>query len=224
MTKVDARDRPEDSSPEERNTALDLMLGERKVGWISGDRIGFVGFGDHVQAVQGAWIAHRTLMRRIAGGSGAALVPASPAVFALARRGAKEVILASDEPIAVLVRPGASRAAKSYGFEIRAPGEPDELSLRASAYRISLALRSSGIVWPAGSAQTVEVRDTRDATIDQALTSTGDVATNDTGGTNDVIDHSHQPPRRWLAPKWLGRRRASARQRDQRRLRRLRQH
>jgi hypothetical protein len=220
MTKVNARDKPQDPSPAERNTALDLMLGERRAGWIAGDRIGFVGFGDHVQAVQGAWIAHRTLMRRIAGDSGAALVPAGPIAFALEPRGAEELILANEEPIALLVRPGASRTAKSYGFEIRVPSDPDELSLRASAYRMSLALRSSGIAWPMTRASAAPA----EVTTEQAFTSIGDVATNDTGGTNDVIDHSHQPPRRWLAPRWLSRRRASTRQRDQPRVRRLRQH
>jgi hypothetical protein len=128
---------------------LDLMDGDRRYGWIAGDRVGFTGFGDHVEAVQAAWVAHRTVMQRHAGSPGAAPASYDARTFALVRYGEDEVILANETPIAVLVRPGTDGTSDpdSYGFVVRIPGDADRLAVRATAYRIYLALKSSGIPW-----------------------------------------------------------------------------
>ena len=45
---------------------MDLVHAEREVGWISRDRVGFRGFADELEAAHAAWVAHRTLARRLA--------------------------------------------------------------------------------------------------------------------------------------------------------------
>src|SRR5688572_21925667 len=92
---------------------MDLMDADHVVGWISGDTIGFRGFGDEPEATHAAWIAHRTLARRFARTHGTSLVPVDIEPLALERgdAGGADVILASNRPIATLVRPGShSRA------------------------------------------------------------------------------------------------------------------
>lgn len=149
MTTYSSRAPSSESLTARPRLELDLMDGDRRYGWIVGDRVGFTGFGDHVEAVQAAWVAHRTVMRRHAGSPGAAAASDDARTFALVRYGEDEVILANETPIAVLVRPGAEGTSDpaSYGFVVRIPGDADDLAVRATAYRIYLALKSSGIPW-----------------------------------------------------------------------------
>lgn len=189
---------------------LDLTDGDRRYGWISGDRVGFVGFGDHVEAVQAAWVAHRTLERRRARASGVEPKWGEPRSFSIERRGDDDVILAGDEAIAVLVRPGGSRGSDSFGFEIRIPGHADEISVRAMAYRIYLALRSSGTapsLRQADAPPAANEHQTRPLTSSAA--SAGDT-TSVERGRSALSGPAGQRARRALRPRW-GRRRRTAR-------------
>ena len=46
--------------------ALDLSEMDRPVRWIEDDVVGFRGFADEHEAAHAAWVAHRTLARRLA--------------------------------------------------------------------------------------------------------------------------------------------------------------
>jgi hypothetical protein len=206
---------------------LDLMDGDRRYGWIAGNRVGFVGFGDHVEAVQAAWVAHRTMMRRLARAPGAARMSDDVRAFALVRYGGDEVILANETPIAVLVRPDTdgTSASDSYGFVIRIPDSADDITVRATAYRIYLALRSSGIPWTLRRANVVPAAPAQDApsTIaEHFVARMGDASTTDNGGRSDDIDQSRRRARRFLPPHWGKRRREGTEERAERRVRRLR--
>jgi len=129
---------------------MDLMDADRVVGWISGDTIGFRGFQDETEATHAAWVAHRTLARRLARTHGTRLVPIDIEPLALKRSdaGDTDVILASNRPIGTLVRPARdSRAGDSFGFEIAVPSPMPEFQLRGVAYLIYRTLRKSGVRW-----------------------------------------------------------------------------
>jgi hypothetical protein len=129
---------------------IDLVDADRVVGWIIGDTIGFRGFADETEATHAAWVAHRTLARRLARTHGTRLVPIDIEPLALERSNAgdPDVILASNRPIAALVRPSHdSRAADSFAFEIAVPSPLTELELRGVAYLMYRTLRKSGVRW-----------------------------------------------------------------------------
>ena len=206
---------------------LDLMDDDRRYGWISGDRVGFIGFGDHVAAVQAAWVAHRTSMQRAARAHGTAPVSDAPVTFALAPHGEDEAILANDERIAVLVRPAIDSPTdpESFGFEIRIPLPADEISVRATAYRIYRALKSSGVAWSlrrTSVASAAQKQEGQAAIGDHSAAAAGDDTTTEDVGRSDDSDHSRQRARRFLPPRWRRRRRASTKERVERRIGRLR--
>jgi hypothetical protein len=129
---------------------LDLVDAERVVGWIAGDRIGFRGFLDETEATHAAWVAHRTLARRLARTHGTRLVPVDIEPLALERSdaGENDVILASHRAIAALFRPDSEgRVGQSFGFELTVPSPMTELQLRGVAYLIYRTLRKSGVRW-----------------------------------------------------------------------------
>jgi hypothetical protein len=128
---------------------LDLMGGERRVGWIAGDAVGFRGFADETEAAHAAWVSYRALARRLARSHGTRPVPIDTEPLALRRQGDEELILASGRPIATLVRPGpeSRSGADSFGFEIRVPAPADELRVRAMGHLMYRTLRKSGLRW-----------------------------------------------------------------------------
>lgn len=129
---------------------FDLVDAGRAVGWIAGDTIGFRGFNDETEATHAAWIAHRTLARRIARSHGMRLVPIDIEPLSLRRSddGTTDVILASNRPIATLIRPESHpRAADSFGFELTVPSKMSEFELRGVAYLMYRTLRRSGVQW-----------------------------------------------------------------------------
>ena len=143
--------------------AFELFDADRAVGWVHGDTIGFHGFADEREATHAAWVAHRTISRRLARRDGRRPIPIDAAPLALDRRRGVERILASGRPIATLVRPteplgtGGGRdddgrgdgvlAGASYGFAMRVPSPADELTMRALAYLVYRTLRKSGLRW-----------------------------------------------------------------------------
>ena len=129
--------------------ALDLVDAGRAAGWIADNAVGFRGFGDATEAAHAAWVAHRTIARRLARTHGMRPTPVDIEPLAIRRIEAKEMILASGRPIAALVRPGpGSRSgADSFGFELMIPTPITELEARAIAYLAYRTLRKSGIRW-----------------------------------------------------------------------------
>ena len=127
---------------------LDLFDGDRLVGWIAPDRIGFVGFGNEIEAAHAAHVAHREVARRIAARQGIRPVPVELEPLAIRREGAESFVLASGQPIARIVLPGSdSRAGDAFGFELLVAVPLDELSIRAKAHAAYRVLRKSGVRW-----------------------------------------------------------------------------
>ena len=128
---------------------LDLVDAGRTTGWIASDAVGFRGFGDETEAAHAAWVAHRTVARRLARTHQMRPAPVDIEPLAIQRAEAKEMILASGRPIAALVRPGpdSRSGVDSFGFELRIPAPVTELEARALAYLIYRTLRKSGIRW-----------------------------------------------------------------------------
>ena len=143
---------------------LDLIDAGRVAGRIRGDTVSFRGFADETEAAHAAWLAHRTLARRLAHLQGTRPIPIDTEPLALQRRGDAEVILAGGaggRPIATLLRPDADTAAGtaiaadiagSFGFELRVPATgtaatASELDVRAAAHQIYRTMRKSGLRW-----------------------------------------------------------------------------
>jgi len=128
---------------------LDLVDAGRTTGWIADNAVGFRGFGDETETAHAAWVAHRTIARRLARTHGTQSVPVDIEPLAIQRVEAKEMILASGRPIAALVRPGpdSRSGVDSFGFELLIPAPTSELEVRAIAYLIYRTLRKSGIRW-----------------------------------------------------------------------------
>ena len=135
---------------------VDLIDADRRVGWITGNAVGFRGFADETEAAHAAWIAYRALARRLARPPHTRPIPVGSVALAIARRGADDVILADGRPIATLLRPApAGRTGPdSFGFEVRVPLPADEIRVQGMAYLMYRTLRKSGIRWalwrPAG--------------------------------------------------------------------------
>jgi hypothetical protein len=128
---------------------LDLVDAGRAVGWVADNAVGFRGFGDETEAAHAAWVAHRTIARRLARTHGTQSVPVDIEPLAIQRVEAKEMILASGRPIAALVRPGpdSRSGVDSFGFELVILTPITELEARAMAYLTYRTLRKSGIRW-----------------------------------------------------------------------------
>jgi hypothetical protein len=128
---------------------LTLVDADRVAGWIAGDVVGFRGFGDETEATHAAWVARRTLARRLARTHGIRPVPVDIEPLARQHVEGKEMILASGRPIADLIRPGpdSRSGVDSFGFELSIPPPITELQLRAMAYLMYRTLRKSGIRW-----------------------------------------------------------------------------
>jgi hypothetical protein len=128
---------------------FDLRDGGTVVGWVEGTRFGFRGFGNADEAAHAAWVAYRTMQRRLARAAGRRLIPIDIEPMSLVRRDDAELILAGGRPIATLVRPGADSPSGpvSFGFELELPEPADRLSVRSTAYLAYRTLRRSGIRW-----------------------------------------------------------------------------
>jgi hypothetical protein len=128
---------------------LDLTDANSVVGWVAGDRVGFRGFADEAEAAHAAWVAYRTLARRLARTHGIRPLPIDVEPIALEQRGQDELIIAGGRPVATLVRPGdgSPSGSDSFGFEIRVPAPASELQVRAMAYLMYRTLRKSGLRW-----------------------------------------------------------------------------
>ena len=131
--------------PPPTHSLVDL---DREVGWTNGRTIGFTGFADEHEAAGAAWLAHRTIARRLAN-DGSLPIPVDAQSLSLESRDGREVILTGERPIATLVRPGVgSRAGVDwYAFEIDVPPPADHVRVHALAYLVYRTLRRSGMLW-----------------------------------------------------------------------------
>lgn len=129
--------------------AMDLVDAGRTAGWIAGETVGFRGFTNETEAAHAAWVAHRTLARRLARTHNVRSVPVDIEPLAIQQVEGKSVIAASGKPIAELIRPGSdSRSGvDSFGFELSLPAPITDLETRAIAYLIYRTLRKSGVRW-----------------------------------------------------------------------------
>ena len=126
---------------------LDLVDDGRTVGSLDGDVVAFRGFADETEAAHAAWVAYRTLARRLARSKGVRPAPIDTEPLALQRDGDGALILASGHPIARLVRHAPGTPDGSLGFEITVPAPADELRVRAMGHLLYRTLRKSGVRW-----------------------------------------------------------------------------
>ncbi len=138
-------------------------------GWLGDGTIGFRGFANLDEAMSAAWMAHRTLARRLARIDGTRLAPIDVEPLALAGDGASDGIIAGGRRIGTLIRPGddSPSGPDSFGFEIDVPAPHDPARLRAAALFVFRTLRRSGIRWTMWRTDTraAAPRDTRDPVI-----------------------------------------------------------
>jgi hypothetical protein len=125
---------------------LDLFDGNIHVGWLRLDAVGFRGFANEAEAMHAAWLAYRTLARRMAQKEGRRPPPIDTEPLALK---ADDSIHASQRRIAALTRHAASSegSAPEFGFELEFEQPLDQVAARAMALLIYRGLRRSGVRW-----------------------------------------------------------------------------
>jgi len=177
---------------------FDLIDANRAVGWVAGETVGFRGFADETEATHAAWIAHRTLARRLARTHGTRPVPIDIEPLALERVEGKEMIVASGEPIASLVRrhAGSRSGVESFGFELTIPSPTTELEVRAIALLIYRTLRKSGVRWSLWRPEVVRTAARATQPGAEAANERSQTVVN--GGTSGAIDRSDR--RAWKFP------------------------
>lgn len=126
-----------------------LLHDERPVAWLSGNRFGFSGFADPTEAANAAWVAYRTVSRKLAPVLGVRPIPIGIEPLRVEWRDGAETILASHRPIAALVRPDADdpSAPRWFGFTIEVPPEISGRHLRGAVLAAHRALLKSGVGW-----------------------------------------------------------------------------
>jgi hypothetical protein len=176
---------------------LDLVDAGRTTGWIADNAVGFRGFGDETEAAHAAWVAHRTMARRLARTSGLRPVPVDIEPLAIQRVDGREMILASGRPIAALVRPGqdSRSGVDSFGFELLIPTPVTELEARAMAYLTYRTLRKSGIRWALWRPDPPRVAEasTTQTSVDTATGATENVDAETTDGTERPNGAARKP-------------------------------
>ena len=128
---------------------LDLMDGERVIGWIAPNAIGIRGFANDVEAAHAAWVAYRTLSRHIAKRDGNAMLPIEAPPLEILDRSGERLVIADNRRIARLVDPSrdVENTTPSHAFELQLEGPRDELTVRSKAHLVYRALRRSGVRW-----------------------------------------------------------------------------
>jgi hypothetical protein len=126
---------------------LDVLDGDRVVGWITPAAIGFAGFATETEAAHAAWVAYRALARRLARRDGRRPVPIDTEPLRLVSNTDGRIIYGSRDRIARLIEPTEQDAAHAFGFELRLDGPLDAVSVRAKALLIYRTLRRSGMRW-----------------------------------------------------------------------------
>ena len=178
---------------------LDLVDAGRTTGWIANNAVGFRGFADETETAHAAWVAHRTIARRLARTHGMRPVPVDTEPLAIQRVEDKEMILASGRPIATLVRPGPDTRSgvDSFGFELLIPAPITELEARALAYLVYRTLRKSGIRWALWRSDAPRVAEA--STAETSADTTTGAAKNVDAETNGIAERPDPAARKVLA-------------------------
>lgn len=96
-----------------------LYVKERKVGYISGEAVGFIGFASDEEAARVACIAHRALARRRSNAARGA-----PEEYLFGHTDDGQFVVARSGVLARLLPPDPLNEDGSWGFEV--PLRPDE--------------------------------------------------------------------------------------------------
>ena len=117
-----------------------LYIKERKVGYIRGDHLRFIGFASEDEAAQAACIAHCALaMVR------AKATPSAPEEYLFGHTEEGQFVIALSGVVARLLRPESRYAEDGWGFEVALrPDETFSVFAMARARRVWKALRASG--------------------------------------------------------------------------------
>jgi len=126
-----------------------LLHDERPVAWLSGNHFGFSGFANAREAAYAAWVAHRTVSRKLAPVLGVRPTPIDVEPLSIEWRDGREMILASRRPIAALVRPDAddATALRWFSFSSEVPSGIGDPLMRDVVHAAHRALLKSGISW-----------------------------------------------------------------------------
>ena len=122
---------------------------ERPVGWLRGHTLGFFGFADTREAANAAWVAYRTVSRKVAPLLGIRPAPIDIEPLGIEWRNGREVIVASGRPVAQLVRPepDSPSGANWFGFSIELSPVVSERVIPEVMRAAGHALLKSGIDW-----------------------------------------------------------------------------
>lgn len=125
---------------------LQLFDAERKVGWVSPYGLGFRGFASEEEAMHAAYLAHRTLSRRLAHRHGRRPIPVATEPLTV---NSDDTLCAAGRPIGAVVRPGpkSKSGLDSFGFELPFTDPVEEVTARSKCAHVYHALRRSGIRW-----------------------------------------------------------------------------
>ena len=123
--------------------------GRHRISWVRGHTIGVVGFDHALDAANAAWIANRTLSRKLAPLTGTRPIPVGTEPLALVSIDVREMIVTPAGPFAELLRPepGVAGGRETFGFEVAVPkwvSAADVHILADFAYR---TIRKSGVPW-----------------------------------------------------------------------------
>ncbi|HYC50352.1 MAG TPA: hypothetical protein VEB19_04500 [Gemmatimonadaceae bacterium] len=157
---------------------FDQVDGDRHVGWITPDTVGFRGFGNDVEAAHAAWLAHRAIARRIAQREGGRVPPIDSEPLTIHHDRDGDFVYASNRRVARLLAPDAKqRWGNSHAFELQLDAPRDEVTMRAKAHLAYRTLRRSGTRWamwlaevkPIEIPQEVPMRQDKDMIIENPL-------------------------------------------------------
>lgn len=126
-----------------------LLHRDRPIGWLQGNTLGFFGFADARDAANAAWVAYRTVSRKLARTLGTRPTPIDIEPLTIESRNGLDVIEASGRPIARLVRPGhaSTNGSDWFGFTIDVPPVVPARDMMGIMRAASRALLKSGLPW-----------------------------------------------------------------------------
>jgi hypothetical protein len=125
----------------ESGDGWELYVSERKVGYMGGSSVGFIGFASEDQAARAASIAHRALARRRSSEA-----RSTPEEYLFGHTEGEQFVIAQSGVLARLLPPDSLTEGNNWGFEIALrPDESINVFAMARARLMWNALRASGL-------------------------------------------------------------------------------
>jgi hypothetical protein len=125
----------------ESGDGWELYVSDRKVGYIRGSSVGFIGFASEDQAARAASIAHRALARRRSSGA-----RSTPEEYLFGHTEDGQFVIAQSGVLARLLPPDSLTEGNNWGFEIALrPDESISVFAMARARLMWNAFRASGL-------------------------------------------------------------------------------